>query len=289
MGGIRFSTYLKRSPGQRRPYSERLEDIEKELIDTQQRRISLDINHRQFRYKFIKFSSLFSVAFGLLLWITTLFLSTPFDNSSPLSYVLFISIIVLPTMFWLLWKAIRLVYARRILHAEISLEELKKKKNALIEELKSNESYRTAKDLLSRYSCDQEMDFVNDNLAEVRQRRSSRRLSLVDASQHFTEQDNKDQVRSETTSGTDVAFEEKHLTVKLPRTLIAPNRGFFIRLLEWILDDGPNHRYALICSNCICHNGMAFKEEVHRLSYKCAFCGHLNKMSLSTNEKETTD
>ena len=33
------------------------------------------------------------------------------------------------------------------------------------------------------------------------------------------------------------------------------------RVVEYLVGDGPNNRYALICRQCQSHNGMALKEE----------------------------
>jgi hypothetical protein len=33
------------------------------------------------------------------------------------------------------------------------------------------------------------------------------------------------------------------------------------RLVDYLVGDGPNNRYALICKQCQTHNGMALKEE----------------------------
>ena len=32
-------------------------------------------------------------------------------------------------------------------------------------------------------------------------------------------------------------------------------------MIEYLVGDGPNNRYALICHQCCSHNGMALKEE----------------------------
>ena len=62
--------------------------------------------------------------------------------------------------------------------------------------------------------------------------------------------------------------------------------------MEYILSDGPNNRYALICSVCFSHNGMALKDDFeyicklsvkHQLllilfiAFRCAYCYHLNE------------
>ena len=37
--------------------------------------------------------------------------------------------------------------------------------------------------------------------------------------------------------------------------------GFHVQVIEYLVGDGPNNRFALICSQCCSHNGMALKEE----------------------------
>ena len=37
--------------------------------------------------------------------------------------------------------------------------------------------------------------------------------------------------------------------------------GTFFQVIEYLVGDGPNNRYALICHQCCSHNGMALKEE----------------------------
>ncbi|PFX11338.1 Protein lunapark, partial [Stylophora pistillata] len=47
-------------------------------------------------------------------------------------------------------------------------------------------------------------------------------------------------------------------------------------LVEYLVGDGPNNRYALICSQCCSHNGMALKEEFEYTAFRCCYCYHLN-------------
>ena len=37
--------------------------------------------------------------------------------------------------------------------------------------------------------------------------------------------------------------------------------GLYVQVIEYLVGDGPNNRFALICSQCCSHNGMALKEE----------------------------
>lgn len=45
------------------------------------------------------------------------------------------------------------------------------------------------------------------------------------------------------------------------RPILDRDRTFIDRLVEYLVGDGPNNRYALICKACNSHNGMALKEE----------------------------
>jgi len=63
----------------------------------------------------------------------------------------------------------------------------------------------------------------------------------------------------------------------LPRPIIAPNRTIFDKLLDFLIGEGPNNRYALICKSCHFHNGMALKEEFEYVAFRCAYCLFYNE------------
>ena len=52
----------------------------------------------------------------------------------------------------------------------------------------------------------------------------------------------------------------------MPRAILPRERSAPERILEYLIGDGPQNRYALICRECHSHNGMAFKEEYDFLS-----------------------
>ncbi|XP_053554450.1 endoplasmic reticulum junction formation protein lunapark [Bombina bombina] len=47
----------------------------------------------------------------------------------------------------------------------------------------------------------------------------------------------------------------------LARPILPRERGALDRVIEYLVGDGPQNRYALICQQCFSHNGMALKEE----------------------------
>ena len=56
-----------------------------------------------------------------------------------------------------------------------------------------------------------------------------------------------------------------HPNGPLMRPILSQNRSTSDRIIDWVLGDGVENRYALICSSCCSHNGMALKEEFEYL------------------------
>lgn len=50
----------------------------------------------------------------------------------------------------------------------------------------------------------------------------------------------------------------------------------FIQVVEYLVGDGPNNRYALVCQECHSHNGMALRDEFEYISFRCAYCFQFN-------------
>lgn len=62
----------------------------------------------------------------------------------------------------------------------------------------------------------------------------------------------------------------------LARPVLPRERGAMDRVIEYLVGDGPQNRYALICQQCLSHNGMALKEEFEYVAFRCAYCYFLN-------------
>merc|ERR1719318_722210 len=62
----------------------------------------------------------------------------------------------------------------------------------------------------------------------------------------------------------------------LPRPILARDRGYLDKFVEFLVGDGPANRYALICRQCQSHNGMALREEFLFLAYRCCYCSCWN-------------
>uniref|UniRef100_A0A4W5MUC8 Endoplasmic reticulum junction formation protein lunapark n=1 Tax=Hucho hucho TaxID=62062 RepID=A0A4W5MUC8_9TELE len=62
----------------------------------------------------------------------------------------------------------------------------------------------------------------------------------------------------------------------LARPVLPRDRSAMDRVIEYLVGDGPQNRYALICQQCLTHNGMALKEEFEYIAFRCAYCCFLN-------------
>uniref|UniRef100_A0A183BLW7 Endoplasmic reticulum junction formation protein lunapark n=1 Tax=Globodera pallida TaxID=36090 RepID=A0A183BLW7_GLOPA len=60
------------------------------------------------------------------------------------------------------------------------------------------------------------------------------------------------------------------------RPFIEQSRTPVDRILDFMMGESINNRYALICSNCHSHNGMAFQEEFESISFFCFKCNYFN-------------
>uniref|UniRef100_A0AAZ1Y3A6 Endoplasmic reticulum junction formation protein lunapark n=1 Tax=Oreochromis aureus TaxID=47969 RepID=A0AAZ1Y3A6_OREAU len=63
----------------------------------------------------------------------------------------------------------------------------------------------------------------------------------------------------------------------LARPILPKDRGALDRVIEYLVGDGPQNRYALICQQCFSHNGMALKEEFEYLAFRLRqYCYFMN-------------
>ena len=62
------------------------------------------------------------------------------------------------------------------------------------------------------------------------------------------------------------------------------HRSSLDKLVDFVLGDGPNNRFALICSNCFTHNGLVRPEEFDTVKYRCTQCNFINSQHRLPND-----
>lgn len=60
------------------------------------------------------------------------------------------------------------------------------------------------------------------------------------------------------------------------------------KVVDFVLGDGPNNRYALICRSCATHNGLV-RDEHADVKFRCLQCGTVNQNKVNTPTKTLID
>lgn len=217
-----------------------------------------------------------------------------------------------PLIIWTLRTVLIFFFSKRTERNNEALDDLKSQKKKILEEVMEKETYKTAKLILERFDPDskkaKEFEPPSAGAAvtakpgqEVRQRTAAQRnLSPAPASAN---QGPPPQVPVSPGPAKDASAPggppERTVAPALPRRLgssatsvpgmglhppgpplarpILPReRGALDRIVEYLVGDGPQNRYALICQQCFSHNGMALKEEFEYIAFRCAYCFFLN-------------
>ncbi|XP_034350941.1 endoplasmic reticulum junction formation protein lunapark isoform X2 [Arvicanthis niloticus] len=217
-----------------------------------------------------------------------------------------------PLIIWTLRTVLIFFFSKRTERNNEALDDLKSQKKKILEEVMEKETYKTAKLILERFDPDskkaKEFEPPSAGAAvtakpgqEIRQRTAAQRnLSPAPASSN---QGPPPQVPVSPGPAKDASAPggppERTVAPVFPRRLGSPatsvpgmglhppgpplarpilprERGALDRIVEYLVGDGPQNRYALICQQCFSHNGMALKEEFEYIAFRCAYCFFLN-------------
>lgn len=173
-------------------------------------------------------------------------------------------------------------------------EEIAKKKKDLLEKVKETETFKVAKEILEKYddtaqfaepvhpqpaprlslAPSQAMSSPESSFAAAPIARE-RMIEKLDESAKENDALEKCSTSSEASAHNEVR-PVPAITLKPPRPFFKPHRSVAEKVVDFIIGDTPTDRFALICSHCYGHNGMARKEEFEFLSYRCWMCGEFN-------------
>ncbi|KAJ8012744.1 hypothetical protein DPEC_G00046060 [Dallia pectoralis] len=232
--------------------------------------------------------------------------------------ILALPFLVFPLFVWLLRKGVITLVKGRTGKNNDKLDDLKSRKQKILLEVMETETYKNAKMILERFDPDSKTK-VPESLKngtpmtpkpgqELRQRHVTPRppVAVVSAAARpplapgatrsgaplhsapggppermlSAEAAQQSQMRRPMTPGTPVSGVGMHPPgPPLARPVLPRDRGAMDRVIEYLVGDGPQNRYALICQQCLTHNGMALKEEFEYLAFRCAYCFFLNPAS----------
>ncbi|KAL0963857.1 hypothetical protein UPYG_G00314450 [Umbra pygmaea] len=229
--------------------------------------------------------------------------------------ILALPFVVFPLLVWLFRKGLVIFIKRRTERNNEKLEDLKSQKRKILLDVMESETYKNAKMILERFDPDSKTKVPEPPTngtpmtpqpgQELRQRHVTPRAPMAASSavarpplppgaaqaspalhtapggppERILSAEAAQQVlmRRPMTPGTPVPGVGMHPPgPPLARPVLPRDRGALDRVLEYLVGDGPQNRYALICQQCVTHNGMALKEEFEYVAFRCAYCYFLN-------------
>ncbi|KAF6114420.1 lunapark, ER junction formation factor [Phyllostomus discolor] len=151
-----------------------------------------------------------------------------------------------PLIIWSIRTVLIYFFSKRTERNNEALDDLKSQKKKILEEVMEKETYKTAKLILERFDPDSKKtkEFEPPSAGAAATARPGQGLHPPGP--------------------------------PLARPILPRERGALDRIVEYLVGDGPQNRYALICQQCFSHNGMALKEEFEYIAFRCAYCFFLN-------------
>ncbi|XP_056290552.1 endoplasmic reticulum junction formation protein lunapark-A isoform X3 [Pseudoliparis swirei] len=203
--------------------------------------------------------------------------------------ILSLPFVIFPLLVWLLRKILIIICSRRTEKNNDKSEDLKEQKRKILEEVMETETYKNAKLILERFDPDSkrknelESTPVGPQMTpkpgqELRQRNVNPKTPSV-----VVNSASGAAARPPLTSGLTYPGRSSHSAPgmhppgpPMVKAVVPRERGALDRVIEYLVGNGPQNKYALICQQCLSHNGMALKEEFEYVAFRCAYCYFLN-------------
>lgn len=179
----------------------------------------------------------------------------------------------------------------------VSLRSLLKLKKKIISKVQETETFNDAKAILEKYdpSSLRNMSLSLTNLSSIDEigtpndKHSSASVNFRRATPPMADKNSRQlnvitpRLPSFNTPTSANAYSLTSMPRKAPTRTVRPilpqNRSVVEKMVDYMFNDGPANRFALICSQCCSHNGMARPEDFEFISYICAYCAHFNPSS----------
>ncbi|XP_068263542.1 endoplasmic reticulum junction formation protein lunapark isoform X2 [Nyctibius grandis] len=221
-----------------------------------------------------------------------------------------------PLIIWFIRTLLIFFFSKRTERNNDALEDLKSQKKKILEEVMEKETYKTAKFILERFDPEasaNEAELASAGTSaiprpgqEIRQRTTAQRNASAPLPATPKQGSPKSPASPNPQRDTSPPSAPLERTVvpslqsnvlprrpgspatsvpgmglhppgpPLARPILPRERGVVDRVIEYLVGDGPQNRYALICQQCFSHNGMALKEEFEYIAFRCAYCFFLN-------------
>ncbi|XP_068621825.1 endoplasmic reticulum junction formation protein lunapark-B [Battus philenor] len=193
-------------------------------------------------------------------------------------------LLVLPVLVFLIRATISWYYTWSLNKNKAKLKKMREEKKKILEEVMNTETYKVAKEILDKFGSPDEQTNTLKPLLPARISPNNASTPASAAPVPLRQRQLAIQATTPLNRNMNLVAVNNSPVYKgprlppeqLPRPLLDRNRSALDKVVDYLLREGPNHRMALICSECFSHNGMAMIEEFEYVSYACAYCGRLN-------------
>lgn len=207
--------------------------------------------------------------------------------------------LMLSYSFFFAKKGLHFYYAWDRDRKEERLRELKKQKRKILEKVRETETYNNAEEILKKYDP-KSVERVQQSPSVISPQRFTpiesqlryrgnltpmRSLPALPSGSSFTPQTGyglRPQIPVGLARGSMVTPVRPPLmatpmpAIRTIKPIVAQNRSIVEKVVDYMVGDGPNNRYALICIHCYSHNGMALKDEFEFIAFRCCYCRGFN-------------
>lgn len=262
-------------------FEKELTQLTKQISNTQQQIYSLKGKSKRWVFSLCK---LFITTYALIVvYIYQKVTRSPIANNKLVNFLRnqsndqFILFVGFPLVGYLIVYLINKIFRLSIVRRENNLKTLKKKHSQKIEELKKITNFNTTNELLNKYGNEEEKKNSKDETdakATTKQPNVPLQVNSPNAQQQQQQQQ--------------IIQRLQNIQTNPP---VQTSRTFQDRVLDFIVGSDNNeateNRYALICKQCLTHNGLAPPgcTNPFKVSYICPNCGFLNG---ETDIEETT-
>ncbi|CAH8851684.1 unnamed protein product [Trichobilharzia szidati] len=247
---------------------EQLEEIDDEILELESERSRSIDSEKQFAYRLILYAI---IIFGLS-FIFVYYNYWPQTLGGQITVSLIFAL-YLPCML-LLKYFVRIIFTRRVNRTNEKLKKLRATKQKLLDDVREKEPYNKAQQILKRFDP---LTFASI-AAEERKLAKPGFGSMInlESSQSEIRRRNTCDAAADQCVPTQPSGSVQAPAPRLLRPLLPRERSLVDKLLDLLVGDGPDKRFALICGECAAHNGMALEEEFEYLAFRCCYCNHFN-------------
>ncbi|XP_036425826.1 endoplasmic reticulum junction formation protein lunapark-B isoform X2 [Colossoma macropomum] len=287
---------------------ERLEELDKEIKDLEEFRAK----NQRLQKLWVGRLLFYSATLYLLTCVVVYYLYLPEQWSARLITAL--PLIAFPALVWFVRKLLIFLFSKRTERNNEKLEDLKSEKRKILEEVMETETYKNAKLILERFDPEAKKKVETEATPvrpimtprpgqDLRQRHVAMATPgprpMAPGATPLRAAPGGPPEKGLAASATSPAMASamdsppqmsRHISPYSPapgtgmyppgpplaRPILPRERSAVDRVIEYLVGDGPQNRYALICQQCFSHNGMALKEEFEYLSFRCGYCYFMN-------------